>query len=54
MELVDPKIKKRLTFQEETCKAWKTKMSYVSLENFSPHFWMTGDEAVKLRKTLIF
>ena len=30
-----PKLKKFLIFQKRTCKAWKTKISYISLKKFS-------------------
>ena len=31
-----------LLFQGETCKARKTKISYISLKKFSLHFWHFG------------
>ena len=34
-------------FQEGICNVQKTKISYISLKKFSPHFGMSADLAVK-------
>lgn len=41
-------LKKNYIFRRELAKPGKqTKISHVSLQKFSAHFWMTADEAVK-------
>lgn len=63
MELCNPKFKKLIffrerifhIFQEGTLKAQKTKtihseeISYITTKEFSPHFGMIADQAVKLK-----
>ena len=39
MELSSSKLKKILIFQERTCKARKTGISYISLKKVLPKFW---------------
>ena len=45
MELCSPRLEK-LIFQEETCKARKTKICYIFLKKVLSHIGITADQAV--------
>ena len=54
MELSGLKLKKFLIFKEGTCKAWKTKISYISLKKFFSIYSISGWLIINLLIHLIF